>query len=221
MPVKTIIKASDTEVIVKVAGNDTANVTISLATDLLPYTTIQDGVGNMTITSGTTGVTATGLSAAVHVNAKIYTSGGTYVGTIQSVTNATTAVLAANALTGISNAAFKISYAVQVVSGTPAATIIGAQWAGEPGAVYRITRNSVRVMSLLADNGNSIDFMGTIFPPDNINQTSDIVVNIADSVGTGAKQGELWLRLRKVDGYVSKIDTAQFGIYDNVLVSGS
>lgn len=89
----------------------------------------------------------------------------------------------------------------QIVSGTPVVTIIGFQWAGEPGAIYKIDRNSVRVASLLADNGNFMDFV-ELFPPENTNVSNDLTVTIVNSVGA-AVQGEVWIRLRKVSGYIS------------------
>ena len=63
------------------------------------------------------------------------------------------------------------------MSGTPVVNIIGFQWAGEPGAIYQINRNSVRVASLLADNGNFMDFI-ELFPSENTENTSNVSVNI-------------------------------------------
>lgn len=143
---KTITKLSESEAVVKIAGKDTAAVTISLATDLLSTT--------------------------------------------------------------------------QEIAGTPTATIIGVQWTGEPGAIYKVDRGGVRIITLLADNGNFIDFNGSWNPPDTINTSSDISVTIVDASGA-ATQGELWLRLRKNTGYASKIELAQFGSYDNPNVVGS
>ena len=88
----------------------------------------------------------------------------------------------------------------QTVSGTPVVNIIGFQWAGEPGAIYQINRNTVRVASLLADNGNFMDFI-ELFPSENTENTSNLSVNIVKSDGS-AVQGEVWIRLRKVSGFV-------------------
>jgi hypothetical protein len=88
----------------------------------------------------------------------------------------------------------------QTVSGTPVVNIIGFQWAGEPGAIYQINRNTVRVASLLADNGNFMDFV-ELFPSENTENTSNVSVNIVKSDGS-AVQGEVWIRLRKVSGFV-------------------
>lgn len=161
----------------------------------------------------------TDFATASHVNAKVYDSTGAYIGTITSVTNFTTATLTANAAVAITGGAYKISYATQVTSGSPAANIIGFQWAGEPGAIYRINRGGVRVATLLADNGNFMDFV-ELFPPEATGNTSDISVNILTAAGA-AIQGEVWIRLRKVDGFSSKIETTTFGTYDNTLVQGS
>lgn len=49
---------------------------------------------------------------------------------------------------------------------------------------------------------------------DNTNNTSDLVVSIT---GTG----NLYITLRKVSGYVQKIETAKFGAYDNTSVVGA
>lgn len=102
---------------------------------------------------------------------------------------------------------------------TPVANIIGFQWSGEPGAIYKISRGGVRVASLLADNGNFMDFV-ELFPSENTNNTSDIVVSIVTAAGA-AVQGELWIRVRKVSGYASKTETAVFGVYDNLTAVGS
>jgi hypothetical protein len=126
---------------------------------------------------------------------------------VASVVNISTDILAANQI-------------VYPVGGTPVANIIGFQWSGEPGAVIRVNRNSIRVASLLADNGNFMDFV-ELFPPENTANTSDISVTIADAAGTAAKQGELWIRIRKVSGYASKIETAVYGVYDNLTQVGS
>jgi hypothetical protein len=52
-------------------------------------------------------------------------------------------------------------------------------------------------------------------PPDDTENASNIVVTISGG------EAQLWLRLRKVDGYLSKIETPLFGEYDNTDVVGS
>lgn len=126
---------------------------------------------------------------------------------VASVINISTDILAANQIV------YPTSGAV------PVANIIGFQWCGEPGAIYRVNRNSKRVVTLLADNGNFMDFV-ELFPSENTENTSDISVTIANAAGT-AVQGELWIRIRKVSGYASKIETAVYGVYDNLTAVGS
>lgn len=109
---------------------------------------------------------------------------------------------------------------VYPVGGTPVANIIGFQWAGDSGATYRIDRGSTRVATLLADNGNFLDFV-ELFPAENTNNTSNITVTIVKTDGTTAVQGELWIRIRKVSGYASKIETAVYSVYDNLTAVGS
>ena len=55
---------------------------------------------------------------------------------------------------------------------------------------------------------------------ENTGNTSDISVTISTAAGA-AIQGELWIRIRKVAGYASKIETAVYGIYDNTSQVGS
>jgi hypothetical protein len=219
---KTIIKASETEAIIKIAGSDTAASIINLTTDLLPYANIIVGAGTVTIGTGATSIVGVGTSfdTNVHVNAKVYTSAGVYVGLITSVTNATNAVLSANGAAVIAGTTYKIQYATQVIIGTPSVSITALQWAGEPGAIYKVDRNGVRIVTPLADNGNLIDMMGTYFPPDNVNATYSISVTIVDKLAA-AVQGEIWIKVRKNSGYYGKIETTQFGALDNELVYGS
>lgn len=219
---KTIIKASETEAVIKIAGSDTAASIINLTTDLLPYGNIIAGAGTVTIGTGATSIVGVGtnFSTDVHVNAKVYNTAGVYVGLITSVTDATHATLSANGAVAIAGTTYKIQYATQVIIGTPSVSITAVQWAGAPGAIYKVDRNSVRIITPLADNGNLIDMMGTYFPPDNVNATYPISVTIVDKLDT-AVQGEIWIKLRKNSGYYGKIETTQFGALDNELVYGS
>lgn len=108
---------------------------------------------------------------------------------------------------------------VYPVGSTPVANIIGFQWAGEPGAIIKIDRNGVRVISLLADNGNFMDFV-ELFPSEPTEHSSNISVTIVDKEGA-AVQGEVWVRIRKVSGYASKIETAVYGVYDDLTQVGA
>lgn len=98
-----------------------------------------------------------------------------------------------------------INPSMDFLSGTPPTVrIIGIQWCGEPGALYKISRNNVKIVTASADNGNWIDFV-ELFPPDMDNSTYDINVAITDK-NNNPVQGELWIRLRKVSGYTSYYD---------------
>lgn len=83
----------------------------------------------------------------------------------------------------------------EVINGTPKVTIAGLSWTGTLDSIITITRNSVIIFTLQAGATGFLDFGGQMFPPDNIEDTSDIVVTINNN------QGELYIRLRKVAGY--------------------
>lgn len=103
----------------------------------------------------------------------------------------------------------------QVLDGaTQTVNIVGVTWTGAAGGIITISRNSVVVMTLQADAAGALEFNGQMMLPDTIGNTSDLVVTISGA------QAECWLRLRKVDGYKSTIETEQFGIYDNPAVAG-
>lgn len=99
--------------------------------------------------------------------------------------------------------------ATQSAVGTQVVNIVGVMWTGAPAGVASVTRDSVPVMTLPGTAPNALDFGGQIMTPENTNNTNDLVVAI-----TGG-QTEVWLRLKKVSGYVSSIETSVFGQYDN------
>jgi hypothetical protein len=103
----------------------------------------------------------------------------------------------------------------QVISGTPKVSIGYAQWNISPGAsdTITVTRNSVGVLHLF-QNAGELDMSGNGGYLDNTEEASDIVVNI---VGTG----DLYLTLRKTEGYVTKIEPEFYGQYDNPAAVGS
>lgn len=84
-----------------------------------------------------------------------------------------------------------------VDGGTPVVNIAAVTWTGVSTGVITITRNNVIVMTLNAGASGFLDFGGQIFPPDETENTSDIVVTISGG------QAECWIRLRKVSGYVN------------------
>jgi hypothetical protein len=93
-----------------------------------------------------------------------------------------------------------------VVSGTPSVGINHIQWSlqGDNGVTnIAITRGATDVLSLY-DNGEVFDFAGNGGFCETTGSTSDLTVTI-----TG--KAYVYLTLRKLSGYVSKIETAEFG----------
>ena len=100
--------------------------------------------------------------------------------------------------------------------GSQTVTIVGVRWSGDLSNTILITRNSKRVLTLPTESADYIAFDGQELPPDNTEATSDIVVS-----QTGTGYVELYLKLRKVSGYNTKIETAVYGIYDDETAVGS
>ena len=98
---------------------------------------------------------------------------------------------------------------------TQTVNIIGLVWTGATDGIITITRNNVIITTLQANAAGMLYFDGQSMIPDTIQNTSDIVVTISGA------QAECWLRLRKVGGFATKVETAVFGSYDNETVVGS
>jgi hypothetical protein len=98
---------------------------------------------------------------------------------------------------------------------TQTVNIIGLVWTGATDGIITITRNSVVITTLQANAAGMLFFDGQSMIPDTIQNTSDIVVTISGA------QAECWIRLRKVGGFASKVETAVFGAYDDQTVVGS
>lgn len=92
---------------------------------------------------------------------------------------------------------------------TQTVNIVGLVWTGAADGIITITRNSVVVTTLQANAAGSLEFGGQQMIPENINNTSDIVVTISGA------QAECWVRLRKVSGYATKVEYATYGAYDD------
>lgn len=105
-------------------------------------------------------------------------------------------------------------HTTEVVDGTPTVNILSLHWTGAAAGVATITRNGTIIATLAGATAGELLFNDAEFV-ENVNNTSDIVVTI-----TGG-QMEVWMLLRKADGYTSKIETTQFGSYDNESVVGS
>jgi hypothetical protein len=216
--VKNIIKASEKECFVKFQG-DSGSITLTLdelvstnVTKKLPLT------GTCSISNGSTTITGTGttFNTQTYIGDKIVTTTGTFVGVITALT-ATTITLYSN-YTGsnITGQQLYFVHSDEIISGQPAVTIAGAMVTGDTKGNIQLTRNGVIVMTLNSGACPPLDLSGALIPPDNINATYPIVATvIPDSNGGVLGQCEVWLRLRKVDGYVRKTENAEFGAYDN------
>jgi len=97
----------------------------------------------------------------------------------------------------------------QVTDGdTQTVDIIGFVCTGVADGVATITRNGNVIATCLSSASNYIDLAGQILVPDSTEHTSNIAVTITN-------QAELWLRVRKVSGYKSKIEHDIYGQYDD------
>jgi hypothetical protein len=137
--------------------------------------------------------------------------------TILKNTNLETVVKVAGtaAATTISLATDCLATTQALDGATQTANIFGVTWTGAIGGIISITRNSVVVMTLQADAAGTLEFGGQAMIPETVNNTSDIVVTISGA------QAECWLKIRKIGGYATKVETAVFGAYDNQSVVGS
>jgi hypothetical protein len=99
----------------------------------------------------------------------------------------------------------------EVIEGTVKINIVELSWSGLTGSNFILTRNGVSVFAGVGDNAEQFYFEGYVDGQEN---TSDIVVSMSGEI-------YLYLVLRKNSGFTSKIETAQFGSYDNPAVLGS
>lgn len=98
----------------------------------------------------------------------------------------------------------------QVVDGdTQTVNIVGLVWTGANNGIIEISRGSVVVTTLQSNAAGALEFSGQQMVPDSIGNTSDIVVTISGA------QAECWMRVRKVGGYATKVETATYGAYDD------
>ena len=97
----------------------------------------------------------------------------------------------------------------------PIVNIVKFFCTGQLGGGLRVTRNSKNIISVAPENAPVLDMNSNGFV-DNINNTYDIVVaNDAAKAVTG------YIVLRKVAGWSTKVETEQFGSYDNTTQVGA
>jgi hypothetical protein len=99
--------------------------------------------------------------------------------------------------------------------GTPTVNNVKFMCNGALATGVRVTRGGKNIISVAPENAPFLDLNSNGFS-DTINSTADIVI-----VNDVAKPVTGYLILRKVSGWDTKVETAQFGSYDNNTVVGS
>jgi hypothetical protein len=97
---------------------------------------------------------------------------------------------------------------------TQVVDITGFAFTGALDGVITIVRNNVTIATAPAASSNFIDLAGQLLPPDTTEHSFPIVVTITN-------QAELWLKLRKVSGYKSKVEPSVYGEYDDPTLVGA
>lgn len=104
----------------------------------------------------------------------------------------------------------------QATSGaTQTVNIVGFQFTGLASSTITIARNGTNITTVSAEGHDDVEFAAGMGFSDTIQNTSDIVVTIAGA------EAQLYLTLRKVSGYASKVETAVYGAYDDQTAVGS
>ena len=105
--------------------------------------------------------------------------------------------------------------ATQALDGaTQSVDIVSAQVTGLLVSGITVVRNAVPVLAFAPENAGLFNYEGNGFR-DNVQNTKDIVVTVSGA------EAHIYLTLRKIGGYATKVETAQFGSYDNNTVVGS
>lgn len=86
--------------------------------------------------------------------------------------------------------------------------IAGVTWVGESDATITVERGDETVLSLSCVGASELDFTGQDVPPDTVENTEDLKVTF-----TGV--GQLYIKLRKVSGYLNQVENATYGAYDD------
>jgi hypothetical protein len=100
------------------------------------------------------------------------------------------------------------------VGGTPTVSITGFHVNALSGATVTVTRNSVDILNIPGPNIDTVQFNQYGFV-DNIEDDQDIAVAIAGAAA------QIYLFLRKTDGFSSTHEPAYFGAYDDITAVGS
>lgn len=92
--------------------------------------------------------------------------------------------------------------------------ISGVQWTGTTDGLITISRNDVTIMTLNCGAAGALEMQGQTMIPDSIEADQDIDVT---TTGTAT---EVWIRLKKISGYTSGVETSEFGQYDDPTAVG-
>ena len=84
-------------------------------------------------------------------------------------------------------------------------------WAGQASSHFHIERNSVKIFGATGSDADQFIFSGFV---DGIQNSSDLTVSMNGEI-------YVYIVLRKNSGFESKIETAQFGSYDDTTARGS
>lgn len=104
--------------------------------------------------------------------------------------------------------------ATQALDGaTQTVNIVATAQTGLLGSAITVTRNAVPVLAFAPENSGKL-VLNDIGYVDTQENTSDIVVTVSGA------EAHIYLTLRKVSGYASKVETATFSIYDDVTKVG-
>ncbi len=110
--------------------------------------------------------------------------------------------------TDLLNSAQALDGATQTVN------IVSVSVSGLLNSAITVTRGGVPVLAFAPENNGKIQFNEGGFV-DTQGNTDDLVVTISGA------EAHIYLALHKVSGYASKVETAQFSIYDNTTAVGS
>lgn len=99
----------------------------------------------------------------------------------------------------------------EVIEGTVKVNIIEIHWAGQAGSSFYIERNSVKIFGASGSDADQFIFSGFV---DGIQNSADLTVSMTGEI-------YLYIVLRKNSGFETKLETAQFGSYDDPTVRGS
>ena len=100
------------------------------------------------------------------------------------------------------------------LAATQQVAISGVQWTGTTDAVATVVRNGVTIMTLNCGASGQLEMQGQSMIPDAIEGDKDITVTVTGTAG------EVWLRLKKVAGYITGVETGVYGQYDDPTVVG-